>query len=73
MIGKGKGRRARGSEIDILGLYGGARAGLLLGWLGGCRLPCLMLGFPGSFGIELGTPSYARPQMDMISCVKEVL
>ena len=43
LIGKGKGRRTRGSEIDILGLYGGARAGLLLGWLGVCRLPCLVL------------------------------
>ena len=40
MIEKRK-RRTRGSEIDILGLYGGARAGLLLGWLGVCRLPCL--------------------------------
>ena len=44
MIGKWK-RRTRDSEIDILGLYGGARAGLLLGWLGVCRLPCLSLGF----------------------------
>ncbi len=39
MTEKGKGRRTRGSEIDILGLYGGARAGLLLGWFGGRRLP----------------------------------
>ena len=42
MIKKWK-RRTHGSEIDILGLYGGARAGLLLGWLGGCRLPCLLI------------------------------
>ena len=39
LVGKGKGRRTRGSGIDILGLYGGARAGLLLGWSGVCRLP----------------------------------
>ena len=73
MIGKGKGRRTRGSEIDILGLYEGARAGLLLGWLGGCRLPCLVSGFFYVFGIEDVTLSYTRPQMYMISCVKEVL
>ena len=39
LIGKGKEGRTRGSEIDILGLYGGGRAGLLLGWSGVCRLP----------------------------------
>ncbi len=53
IIEKGKGRRTRGSEIDILGLYGGARAGLLLGWFGECQLPCLLLGFPRLFGLEV--------------------
>ena len=73
MVGKGRGRRTRGSEKDRLGLYGGAHAGLLLGWFGGCRLPCLLLEFPRVFWIEGVTPSYARSQMYMISCVKEVL
>ena len=53
-IGKGKGRRTHGNEIDKLGLYGGVRVGLLLGWLGVCRLPCLLLGFSRSFGLKLG-------------------
>ena len=53
IIEKGKGRRTRGSEIDRLGLYGGARAGLLLGWLGVCRLPCLLLGFLRVFGLKV--------------------
>ena len=48
-----EGRHTRGSEIDILGLYGGAHAGLLLGWLGGCRLPCLLLGFFKYFGLKM--------------------
>ena len=43
MRDNGKGRRTRGSEIDRLGLYGGARAGLLLGWLGVCRLPLFLV------------------------------
>ena len=53
IIEKVKGRRTRGSEIDILGQYGGARAGLLLGWLGVCRLPCFLLGFPRFFGLKV--------------------
>ena len=61
-IGKGKGRRTRGSEIDISGLYGGGRAGLLLGWLGGCRLPCLSLGFSMFFTLRISHPHTPGPR-----------
>ena len=62
IVEEGKGRRTRGSEIDILGLYGGARAGLLLGWFGECRLPCLLLGFSRSFGLKVSRSHTPGPR-----------